>query len=109
MAKPDGRHFEECALDAFAALALAARAGAISRTLATISAPDFTSHASALAAATSGRSYERWLRYRLTRRVKWEALGARIAQLPVRVDDFLAWCACLKQPRPRKRLINMHN
>ena len=99
-----GAAFGECALDAFAALALAVRAGAITRTLATISESDFAIHAPALATVAGKRSYARWLRYRSTRRVKWEALGARIAQLPVRVDAFLAWCGCLEQPATEEML-----
>lgn len=99
-----GAPLGECALDAFAALALAARAGAISMTLATICEPDFTAHAPALAGVTGQRDYARWTQYRQTRRVKWEALGARIAQLPVRVGDFLAWCACLGQAASEETL-----
>lgn len=88
----------EGALDQFAALAQAARSGAISATFAVIAEFDFQSHPGALAALAGGRDYRRWSRYRRSRRTKLEALGRRVEQMPVRVDRILDWCACIGQP-----------
>jgi hypothetical protein len=92
-----GASADENALDAFAALTLAMRTGSVSNVLATINQSDFVRHSASLAAIAQGRDYDRWSRYRRTLRVKIEALGGRVEQLPVRMADFFAWCACLGQ------------
>jgi hypothetical protein len=86
---------DESAMDAFAAVTLAMRTMSVSKVLAAISKSDFAQHSASLAAITCGRSFDRWSRYRRALRVKSETLGGRVERLPVSVEDFLAWCACL--------------
>jgi hypothetical protein len=86
---------DEATLDDFAAVALAMRAGAVAKVLATISEADFEEHATALDAVVAGRDYARWSRYRRSAAVKSEMLGGRVERLGVRIDDFLDWCACV--------------
>ena len=85
----------EDALDAFAAVTIAMRTASISKVLAVISRSDFARHSASLVAIAGGRDYERWSRHRRALQVKTEMLGVRVEQLPVRVEDVLAWCACL--------------
>ena len=95
--EPNGASADEAALDAFAAVALAMRTASVSRVLAAISKSDFAQYSTPVGAITGGRDYGRWSRYRQTQRVKIEALGGRVEQLRVRIEGFLAWCACLGQ------------
>jgi hypothetical protein len=99
-----GARAEEGALDAFAAVALAMRTAMVSRVLGAISKSDFVRHSVSLVAIAGGRDYGRWSRYRQAQRVKIEALGGRVEQLPVRIDDFLSWCACLGQAASEEAL-----
>ena len=92
-----GAGADEGALNSFAAVALAMRTASVSRVLAAISEADFTRHSASTFVIAGGRDYGRWSRYRRALRVKIETLGGRAEQLPVRIEDFLAWCACLGQ------------
>jgi len=99
-----GAGADESALDAFAAVTLAMRTASVSKVLATISKSNFAQHSASLVAIAHGRDYGRWSRYRQALRVKIEALGGRVEQLPVRMPDFLAWCACLGQAASEEAL-----
>lgn len=39
-----------------------------------------------------------WRQRRQTRRLELTAAGAQVFELPVRLNDVVAWCACVDQP-----------
>ncbi|MGD0639386.1 MAG: hypothetical protein ABSC22_01445 [Roseiarcus sp.] len=90
-----GAPLGERALDAFAALTLAMRNASVSSVLAVVSARDFATHVRALAAFARHRDYRSWSRRRRAMREKIEASGGRVEELPVRIEGFVDWCACL--------------
>ncbi len=87
----------ERALDAFAALALAMRSANAPKVMARVSELEFEAHCRSVVAFAGRGDYRRWMRRRRTARVKVEAIGGRVEELPVRLADFLDWCACLGQ------------
>lgn len=92
-----GASSDERALDAFAALALTVRNSPAPKTLAVVSEFDFATHFLEVAAFAGRRDFQGWARHRRAIRAKAVAAGLRVEELPVRVGDFVEWCACLRQ------------
>jgi hypothetical protein len=92
-----GTASDERALDAFAFLASAARNSPDLRVFAVVGEPDFARHFSAIGAFAAHGGYSRWLRHRRAARAEAIAAGLHVEELPIRLDGFLAWCACLGQ------------
>jgi hypothetical protein len=92
-----GMSADERALDAFALLASAARNSSDLRVFATVGELDFASHSRAIAAFAAHGGYDRWLRHRRARTADAIAAGLSVKELPIGLDGFLAWCACLGQ------------
>jgi len=92
-----GREPDEAALDRLAAFVRAVRLAASPAALAAISRRDF--YACDRFDRTGGvRDFAAWLRRRRLRRMEITAAGAQVFELPVRLDDVVAWCACVDQP-----------
>ena len=91
------RPLDERTLDAFATLALAMRDASVTAVMAEIDEMDFVAHSPWIAAFSSYGESRRWRRHRRATRAKLEASGARVETLPIRVDAFVDWCACLRQ------------
>jgi hypothetical protein len=88
---------DEPALDAFASLASAVRNSPDLRVFAVVRELDFARHFSAIGAFAAHGGYDRWLRHRRATRAEAIAAGLHVEELPIRLDSFLAWCACLGQ------------
>jgi len=89
--------FDEQALDDFATLALAMRNASVTTVMAVVSELEFATHSSRVAAFADYCDWRDWSRHREALRLKLEASGGRIAQLPIRVEAFVDWCVCLGQ------------
>jgi hypothetical protein len=88
---------DEAALDRLASFVRAVRLSPNPTALAAIGRRDFD------ACDRSGRTdgaedFAAWLRRRRSRRMELSAAGAQVFELPVRLDDVFAWCACVNQP-----------
>jgi hypothetical protein len=92
-----GRAPDERALDAFASLASGARNSSDLRVFAVVGELDFARHCSAINGLAAHGEYQRWLRHRRATKADAIAADLRVAELPIRLDGFLAWCACLGQ------------
>jgi hypothetical protein len=88
---------DEQALDDFATLALAMRNASVTTVMAVVSEFEFATHSGRIAAFADYGDSRHWLRHREALRLKLEANGGRIEQLPIRVDAFVDWCVCLGQ------------
>jgi hypothetical protein len=88
---------DEHALDGFATLTLAMRNASVTTVLAVVSELEFATHSRPVAAFADYGDSRHWLRHREALRLKLEAIGGRIEQLPVCVDAFVDWCICLGQ------------
>jgi hypothetical protein len=89
---------DEAALDRLAALARAVRLAPKAAALATITRRDFDAWVERRDAVCDARDFDGWLRRRRARRAELTAAGAGVFDLPVRLDDVVAWCDCLGQP-----------
>ena len=92
-----GASRDERALDAFAALAGAVREADALRVLAVVGGYDFATHPRQVAAFAGRRDYRGWLRHRRTMRAAAIADGLHVEELPIRLDGFAEWSACLRQ------------
>jgi hypothetical protein len=97
----------EDALDAFATLALNARNEAAPRVLAELDEADFSRRRLEIAPVAGGSGFRHWRRQRETMRAALTAAGVRFESLPVRVDNFLAWCACVDE-RPSESTLDRY-
>lgn len=88
---------EEQALDDFATLALAMRDASVTSVMAVVSELEFATHSRRVAAFTDYGDCRQWLRHRKALQWKREANGGRVELLPICLDAFLDWCACLRQ------------
>lgn len=91
------RPLVERALDEFAALALAMRSASVTAVMADVDEMDFLAHSGRVAAFSGYGESRRWLRHRRAFHAKLEANGGRVETLPIRVEAFIDWCACLRQ------------
>jgi len=87
----------EAALDSLATFVRAARGAANPVALAAIGRRDFNA-CDRLDRIVDAGDFAAWLRRRRSRRMELTAAGAQIFELPVRLDDVVAWCACVDQP-----------
>jgi hypothetical protein len=92
-----GTSSDERALDAFASLASAVRNSPDLRVFAAVGELDFATHFRTISAFAAHGEYDRWLRHRHAMRAEAIAAWLHIEELPIRLDRFLAWCACLGQ------------
>jgi hypothetical protein len=86
---PDAR-----ALDAFASTILLFRTPPEPTVLAFVGEPEFAAHSRNVSALST---YQQWLRHRQTIRVKAAMSGLRVEELPIPLDDFVEWSACIGQ------------
>lgn len=92
-----GASRDERALDAFAALANAVRDADTLRVFAVVGGYDFATHPRQVVAFAGSCDYRAWLRHRRTMRAEAIAGGLHVAELPIRLDSFIEWTACLRQ------------
>jgi hypothetical protein len=85
---------DDAALDRLAAFVHSVRLAPNSAALAAISQSDFD----ACDRIGGVGDFAAWLRRRRTRRVELSAAGAQVFELPVRLEDVIAWCTCVDQP-----------
>jgi hypothetical protein len=85
------RPLVERALDEFAALALALRSASVTAVMADVA------YSGRIAAFSVYGESRRWLRHRRAFHTKLEANSGRVETLPIRVEAFIDWCACLRQ------------
>ncbi len=97
-ARLTGTEPDEAALDRLAALARAVRFAPKAIALATIARRDFYAWVERRGAFRGARDFDGWLRRRRARRAELAAAGVGVFDLPVRLDDFVAWCGCLDLP-----------
>lgn len=91
------RPLDERALDSFATLALANRDAAASNAMAVVNELDFVANSRRVSAFADYGDCLDWRRHREALRRQLEASGARVEMLPICVDGFVDWCACLGQ------------
>lgn len=91
------RHLDEEALDDFAGSALAMRNASLTMVMAVVGEADFERRCGRVAAFANFGESRRWLRHRNALRLRLEASGAHVEQLPICVDAFIDWCVCLGQ------------
>ena len=89
---------DETALDRLAALARAVRLAPRAVALATFTRRDFEDWVDRRDATCDARDFDDWRRRRRARRAELIAAGAGVFELPVRLDDVVAWCVCLGRP-----------
>ncbi|MGD0184202.1 MAG: hypothetical protein ABSC25_03020 [Roseiarcus sp.] len=92
-----GASCDQSALDAFAALSLTMRGSRAPKALAVVSEFDFAMHPAEVAAFADGRDYRGWLRRRRETRASAVAAGRQVAELPIRLEGFREWRACVGQ------------
>jgi hypothetical protein len=92
-----GASCDERALDAFAALVSTVRGADGLRVLAVVGGYDFATHPLQAAALAGRRDYRDWLRHRRSMRAEAIADGLHVEELPIRLDGFAEWSACLRQ------------
>ena len=97
----------EDALDAFASLALSARNGASPRVLAEIDEADFNRRRAEIAPVTENLGFHQWGLRREATRAALTATHVRFESLPVSIDSFLAWCACVDE-RPSEATLDRY-
>ena len=90
-----GGLLDERALDRFARLSLTMRNGGASNTMAVVSESDFVGYSRRVAAFVDYCDGRHWRRHRAALRGKLEANGGRVETLPICVEAFVDWCACL--------------
>jgi hypothetical protein len=88
---------DERSLDAFAATILLFRTPPEPTVLAVVREQDFEAHSRKIAEFSAHSDYQQWLRHRRTIRVKAAMSGRHIEELPIFVDDFVEWSACIGQ------------
>lgn len=86
---------DERALDAFAATILRFRASPGPTVLAVVSEQEFEEHLRDVAAFSTYCGYRQWSRHRQAVHVKAAASGLHIEELPIPVDAFVEWSACV--------------
>lgn len=86
---------DEAELDRLAALVRLVRLTPNATALAAVGRLDFEAWSGRFGAAVDVRDFVAWTRRRIARRAELAAAGARIFELPVRLDDVAAWCACV--------------
>lgn len=91
------RPLDERALDRFATLALAIRNASASNAMAVVGELDFVAYSRRVAAFGDYGDSRHWQRHREALRWKLEASGVRVETLPICIDAFVDWCACLGQ------------
>lgn len=99
-----GASSDERALDAFAAVALNMRNARAPKVFAIVSEFDFATRSLEVAPFAGRRDYRGWARHR---RAKTIAAGSPVERLPVRLDSFIEWCACLRQ-RPSEAALDRY-
>ena len=92
-----GASCDQNALDAFAGLSLTMRGSRAAKVFAVVGAFDFAIHPTEAAALAEGRDYRGWLRRRGQARAMAVAAGRQVAELPVRLEGFREWRACVGQ------------
>jgi hypothetical protein len=92
-----GASSDERALDAFAALASTVRGADALRVVAVVGAFDFATHPDEVAAFAGRRDYRAWLRHRWAILAQAIADGQHVEELPIRLERFGQWCACVGQ------------
>ena len=97
----------EDALDTFAALAQSARNGASPRVLAELDEADFNRRRLEIVPVAEGLEFQQWRLRRKTMRADLTADRIRFESLPVCVDSFLAWCACVDE-RPSETTLDRY-
>ncbi len=91
------RPCDERALDAFAGLAATMRNSSEPEVFAVIREIDFPRFFREVEAFGGQTEIHAWLRRREATRASAVAKGRRVEQLPIRMDAFLEWCACVGQ------------
>lgn len=97
----------EDTLDTFAALVLNARNGASPRVLAVLDEADFSRRRLEIAPVVGGLGLRQWRLRREAMRAALAAAGVRYESLLVRIDSFLAWCACVDE-RPSESTLDRY-
>jgi hypothetical protein len=92
-----GAASDQSALDAFAALSLAMRSPRGAQALAVVSEFDFAMHPTEAAAFAGRRDYRGWMRRRRGKRAIAVAAGRRVVEMPIRLEGFREWRACVGQ------------
>ncbi|MGA2491734.1 MAG: hypothetical protein ABSF67_02155 [Roseiarcus sp.] len=92
-----GNEPDEAALDRLATFVRAVRFAPNPAALAAISRRDFDACDRFDRIGEAG-DFATWLLRRQSRRMELTAAGAQIFELPLRLDDVVAWCACVDQP-----------
>jgi len=90
-----GTPFSEAGLDAFASAMLAFNARPAPRVVAAVVERDFAAHDDALGDASIGRGYRDGSLGRNSARRESALAGRPITELPIRLDDFVAWRRCV--------------
>ncbi len=97
-ARLTGSEPDEAALDRLATFVRAVRLAPKAAAIAAIGRRDFEASAERLQGFDGPCDFAIWLRRRRSRRAEMTASGAQVFDLPVRLDDVVAWCACVGQP-----------
>jgi hypothetical protein len=85
----------ERAMDAFARLLLALRAPPQAAAHAVVRRDQFDANTESVAAFSRHGSYSRWRLHRDRLREERVNSGLRVEELPIRIEDFLAWSRCV--------------
>jgi hypothetical protein len=93
-ARLTGDEPDEAALDRLATFVRALRLARNPAALAAIGRRDFD----ACDRSGGADDFATWQRRRWSRRTELTAAGAQVFELQVRLDDVVAWCACVDQP-----------
>jgi hypothetical protein len=88
---------DERALDAFASTILRFRTPPEPTVLAVVREQEFEAHSRNVAALSGYCDYQQWLRHRRAIRANAAASGLDVEELPILVDDFIEWSACVSQ------------
>jgi hypothetical protein len=93
-----GSEPDEAALDRLATFVRAVRLAPKAAAMAAIERRDFEASAERPHGIGGAGDFAIWLRRRRSRRAELTAAGAQVFELPIRLDDVVAWCACVGQP-----------
>ena len=86
---------DEAGLDRFAATLRAFRTLDEPFAFAVVSERDFAAHSPAVAALSGHGDFLSWSRFRRSTRVKAKLARAGIIEVPISIDEYVAWRACI--------------
>jgi hypothetical protein len=92
-----GTSLDERGLDAFASTILTFRTSPEPTVLAIVGKQEFEARSRDVAALSTYCDYQQWLSHRRAIRAESDRSGQYVEELPILIDDFIAWSTCVGQ------------